>query len=103
MLVSAHAWPGWDSWVIPFFVYALLLVSLDWWFCAGVVLALGALCKGQQLLVAPLFMLGVMSIVMTKGVGLLFTTVPGWAILTVAAVLSGAGVYFANRITRSEV
>jgi Flp pilus assembly protein TadB len=40
---------------------------------------------------------------MTKGVGLLFTTVPGWAILTVAAVLSGAGVYFANRITRSEV
>jgi len=57
----------------------------------------------KVLLVAPLFMLGVMSIVMTKGVGLLFTTVPGWAILTVAAVLSGAGVYFANRITRSEV
>jgi len=57
----------------------------------------------KVLLATPLFMLGVMSIVMAKGVGLLFTTMPGWAILSVAAVLSGSGVYFANRITKSEI
>jgi hypothetical protein len=40
---------------------------------------------------------------MPKGVGLLFSTTPGWAILGVAAILAGSGVYFANRITKSDV
>jgi hypothetical protein len=57
MILSAHTWPTWDMWIVPFYIYVVLLVSCGWWFSAGVVLALGALCKGQQLLVAPLFVL----------------------------------------------
>jgi Flp pilus assembly protein TadB len=44
-----------------------------------------------------------MSIVMPAGVSLLFTTAPGWAFLLIALALAGTGVYFAARITRSEV
>jgi Flp pilus assembly protein TadB len=55
------------------------------------------------LLIAPVFMLAVMSFIMPHGVRLLFTTVPGWALLTIAGLLAGAGVYFAQRITRSEI
>jgi tight adherence protein B len=57
----------------------------------------------KVLLVAPVFMLAVMSFVMPHGVRLLFTTVPGWALLTIAGLLAGAGIYFAQRITRSEI
>jgi tight adherence protein B len=57
----------------------------------------------KVLLVAPVFMLGLMSIVMPRGVGLLFTTEPGWAILLIALALAATGVYVAARITRSEV
>ena len=45
----------------------------------------------KVLLVAPIFMLAVMSFVMPRGVRLLFTTVPGWAVLTIAGALAGAG------------
>lgn len=57
----------------------------------------------KVLLAAPVFMLGLMAMVMPHGVGLIFTTAPGWAILMVAGVLAGTGVYVANRITRAEV
>ena len=57
----------------------------------------------RVLLAAPVFMLLLMSIFVPKGVGLLFTSAQGIAILALAAGLSGAGVYFANRITRSEI
>jgi len=57
----------------------------------------------RVLLVAPVFMLGLMSIVAPKGVGMLFTTLPGWGMLGIAAALSGSGAYIANRITRSEI
>jgi tight adherence protein B len=57
----------------------------------------------KVLLVAPLFMLGMMALVMPKGVGLLFTTLPGAAVLLIAGALAAAGVYLARRITKSEV
>lgn len=57
----------------------------------------------KVLLVAPVGMLLMMAIIMPKGVGLLFTTAPGWAILGIAGTLAGSGVYFANRITKSDV
>ncbi|HEY4330310.1 MAG TPA: type II secretion system F family protein [Phycisphaerae bacterium] len=57
----------------------------------------------RVLLIAPLVMLAMMSVVTPKGVGLLFSTVQGWAILGIAAILSGTGVYVASRITRSEI
>ena len=41
----------------------------------------------KVLLFAPVFMLGLMATVMPKGVGLLFTTAPGLAILCVAGGL----------------
>jgi hypothetical protein len=57
LLFSAHAWPTWDSWVAPMFLLAALLASLDLWFCAGFAVAVGAMLKGQQLAVAPIFVL----------------------------------------------
>jgi hypothetical protein len=57
MLLSAYGWPTWDAWIIPMYLLAALLASLDWWFCAGLAIALGAMFKGQQLTVAPVFIL----------------------------------------------
>jgi len=57
ILFSAYAWPTWDNWIIPMFLLAALLASLDWWFCSGVALVIGAMLKGQQLAVAPIFVL----------------------------------------------
>lgn len=57
----------------------------------------------KVLLVAPVFMLGMMWLVMPRGVAMLFTTAPGWAILGIAVALAGSGVYIAGRITRSEI
>jgi hypothetical protein len=34
---------------------------------------------------------------------MLFTTTPGIAVVTVAALLSGTGAYLANRITKSDI
>ena len=57
ILLSGYAWPTWDNWVVPMFLLTALLASIDWWFCAGVTLAIGAMLKGQQLAVAPVFIL----------------------------------------------
>jgi hypothetical protein len=57
MLVSAYGWPTWDSWIVPMFLLAALLASLNWWFCAGLAVAVGAMFKGQQLAVAPIFVI----------------------------------------------
>jgi tight adherence protein B len=57
----------------------------------------------KVLLVAPVIMLGVMSIVVPRGVGMMFTTLPGAALTLIIVILAGAGVYFANRITKSEI
>jgi len=34
VLVSGYIWATYDSWVLPWFLLAALLASLDWWFCA---------------------------------------------------------------------
>jgi hypothetical protein len=57
VLLSAHGWPTWDMWVIPFFIWALYLACIDFWFVSGLVIAAAAMFKGQQLLVAPIFLL----------------------------------------------
>jgi tight adherence protein B len=57
----------------------------------------------KVLLIAPVFMLLLMCIVDSTGVEMLFTTTQGVAILTVAAILAGSGVYLARRITRSDI
>ena len=55
VLVSGYIWATYDSWVLPFFLLAALLASLDWWFFSGVALAIGAMFKGQQLAVVSVF------------------------------------------------
>jgi hypothetical protein len=57
ILLSAHAWIQWDSWAIPWYLGAALLASLDWWLMAGVALAIGAMFKGQQFAIAPIFII----------------------------------------------
>jgi hypothetical protein len=55
LLISAHAWLTWDTWIIPWFLLTALLASLDWWFAAGLAMGIGAMFKGQQLFVASIF------------------------------------------------
>ncbi len=57
LMISAHGWPSWDIWIVPFYLYAVLLACVNWWFAAGVVLGIGTMFKGQQLMVVPLFLL----------------------------------------------
>jgi hypothetical protein len=54
---DGHCWPQWDVWLIPFFLAAVLLASLDWWFTAGICIMIGASLKGQMLLCAPVLLL----------------------------------------------
>ncbi len=57
LLVDGHVWPQWDGWVLPPFLAAALLASLDWWLAAGLVLGVGAMFKGQVLLGSPVLIL----------------------------------------------
>jgi len=57
MHLSAHGWPTWDMWVVPMYLLALLLASWNCWFLCGLTIALGAMLKGQQFAVAPLFVI----------------------------------------------
>jgi hypothetical protein len=57
LIWNAHAWPQWDSWVLPFFLWAVVAASADWWFAAGMLITVGAMFKGQILFGAPFFLL----------------------------------------------
>lgn len=57
----------------------------------------------KVLLVAPVIMLLMMATVDYEGVKMLFTTPQGYGVLLVAALLTGTGVYFAAKITKSDV
>jgi hypothetical protein len=57
LIWNAHCWPQWDSWVLPFVLWALVLASADYWLCAGILIAAGAMFKAQILFGAPFFIL----------------------------------------------
>ncbi len=57
MIINAHSWPQWDTWVVPWYLLACLLASLDWWFAAGVAIAIGANFKGQMFSITPIFII----------------------------------------------
>ncbi len=57
LLWNAHCWPQWDVWLVPFFLLSVYLSSKNYWFSAGVSIAIGTFFKGQILLVAPLLLL----------------------------------------------
>jgi hypothetical protein len=54
---DGHCWPQWDVWLVPFFLAAVALACVDWWFPAGVLIMIGACLKGQMLLGAPILLL----------------------------------------------
>ncbi|HYU35956.1 MAG TPA: hypothetical protein VEW48_27675 [Thermoanaerobaculia bacterium] len=53
----AHCWPQWDAWGVAIYLMAALCASLGFWLAVGLVLGVGALLKGQVLVVAALFVL----------------------------------------------
>lgn len=57
ILWNGHGFPQWDVWNAPFFLGAVLLGCLDWWFAAGCCVVIGAFLKGQILLVSPIFLI----------------------------------------------
>ena len=60
ILFNAHAWPQWDIWPMPFFIFALYCCLRRWWLAAGLIVGIGAGLKGQILTVGwvlPLFAL----------------------------------------------
>ena len=48
LIWNAHCWPQWDSWVLPFFLWAIVAASWDCWFIAGALIAAGADLPGQM-------------------------------------------------------
>jgi hypothetical protein len=57
LLIDSHAWPQWDVWILPIFLFSALLASLNWWMLAGILLGLGCMFKGQMLLGGPILIL----------------------------------------------
>jgi hypothetical protein len=57
ILINSHARPAGDAWIVPFFLWAIWLAGRNWWTVAGAVVGTGAMLKGQQLIIAPLFLL----------------------------------------------
>jgi hypothetical protein len=49
--------PGWDGWILPFYLWAILAASRRRWMISGVLVGVGCLFKGQLLLVTPVFFL----------------------------------------------
>ncbi len=56
-LPDSFGWPQWDCWLPPFFLVAAVLISLDWWLAAGVLVGVGCMFKGQLLFVSPVLLL----------------------------------------------
>ena len=56
LILDAHAWPQWDCWILPFYLFAALASLTRRWFWCGCLLALGGMLKGQLLFVAPFFL-----------------------------------------------
>jgi hypothetical protein len=57
LIINSHGWVQWDTWVVPFYLGACLLASLDWWFAAGLAVAIGVNLKGQMLSISPIFII----------------------------------------------
>jgi hypothetical protein len=55
IILDAHAWPQWDVWILPFYLFGALAALKNRWFWCGCLLAVGAMLKGQLLFVGPFF------------------------------------------------
>jgi len=56
-ILDSYGWPQWEAWLLPFLLVAAVLVSLDWWLTAGLVLGVGCMFKGQLLFLCPVLVL----------------------------------------------
>ncbi len=57
IIIDSHGWPQWDPWIFPAFFGAAILVSVNGWFAAGVLIGIGCMFKGQILFAAPVLVL----------------------------------------------
>lgn len=57
LLLNAHVWPQWDVWLLPFYLGAAMAASKNWWMVAGACVGVGAMFKGQILIVSPVLIL----------------------------------------------
>jgi hypothetical protein len=56
-MLDSFGFPQWDAWLPPFFLLAGVLVTLDCWVMAGLILGVGCMFKGQLLFAAPVLLL----------------------------------------------
>ena len=91
-IVITHGWPQWDSWLLAFYLLAMLAASSSRWFVCGLVLGVAALLKGQILIVSPFFILWALC---SAGLPQAFRVLAGWVTGFVALVspwlLAGLG------------
>ena len=57
LILDAHAWPQWDVWILPFYLFAAIAALTRRWFWCGCLLAVGGMLKGQLLFVRAVFCL----------------------------------------------
>lgn len=115
ILLDAHVWPQWDVWCLPFYVWAVFAGSAGAWFWAGALVALGAMFKGQILIVAgvliiwcilsggikqtALAILGMLTVGVLIGGVWLLPTVSAWALIGMAITLCTlAGLLLSKRL-----
>lgn len=55
LILDAHGWPQWEAWVLPYTLWAAYFAMIDCWLIAGLLIATGAMLKGQVLMFAPIF------------------------------------------------
>jgi hypothetical protein len=53
LILNAHGWPQWDVWLLPYFITAVWATTRQQWLAAGVLIGVGAMLKGQLLLLVP--------------------------------------------------
>ncbi|MDP9175435.1 MAG: hypothetical protein M3O30_16455 [Planctomycetota bacterium] len=56
-ILGAHGTPQTEVWILPFFLGAVLLISLDRWTAAGIVLGIGCMFRAELLFAVPMLLL----------------------------------------------
>jgi hypothetical protein len=56
-IVDSHIWPHGQTWILPFYLFAILAMISNRSISAGILMGLGAMFKGQMLMVAPMLVL----------------------------------------------
>jgi hypothetical protein len=56
-IIDSHVWPHGQTWILPFYLAAILAMTEGRALTAGVIYGIGIMFKGQMLLVAPMLIL----------------------------------------------